>query len=104
MHCGSGVMTYPRSCPLCRAAYAGASGDLDHVTLHAEPGGTPSSRFPDVLGRVLTLHCQLCGGEYRWDFFADAAPPGAAVVPTRRAGRRAARRQPFAFPPRRSSP
>ena len=76
-------MTYPRRCPLCQTAYAGASGDLDHATLHSAPGGTPSPQFPDVPGRVLTLSCFACRGEYDWDFFADTVPSGAATAPGR---------------------
>ena len=96
-------MTYPRRCPLCQAAYAGASGDLDHASLHSEPGGTPSPEYPEQPGRVLTLHCRRCGGEYLWDFFADARPK-AAELTARRAGGRAARHQPFVLSPRRSTP
>ena len=85
-------MTYPRRCPLCQTAYAGASGDLDHATLRSAPGGTPSPQFPDVPGRVLTLSCLACRGEYDWDFFADAFPAGAASATERRAVRQPARR------------
>ena len=96
-------MTYPRSCSLCETAYAGLSADLGHVTLRSAPGGTPSPQFPELPGRILTLHCRLCGGEYAWDFFADAAPADAAGVTGRRAHRQAVGRQPFALPPRRSN-
>ena len=86
-------MTYPRRCPLCEASYEpDPSSDLSHVTVGAEPGGTPSPQFPTAPGRVLTLHCQTCGGEYPWDFFADAVPLGAAV-PARRPGRQVVRRR-----------
>ena len=85
-------MTYPRRCPLCQTAYAGPSPELGHVTAHAEPGGTPSPQFPDVPGRVLTLSCLACRGEYLWDFFADAVPSGAAAVPERRPVRQPIRR------------
>ena len=85
-------MTYPRHCPHCQTTYAGPSPELGHVTLHATSGGTPSHRFPHLSGRVLTLHCLSCGGEYPWDFFADAVPSGVAALPTLRPGRSSARR------------
>ena len=83
-------MAYPRRCPLCGADYRGSirsrtavgvAEDLRHATLRAEPGGTPSPWRPQLPGRLLTLCCRLCWGEYRWDYFADR--PAAAA---RRAG------------------
>lgn len=59
-------MAYPRSCPLCAAEY-GVSEWL-HVTVRSEPGGTCSPWRPGVPGRLLTLRCQVCGGEYGWDY------------------------------------
>ena len=94
-------MTYPRRCPLCQTAYAGPSPELGHVTVHAKPGGTPSPQFPDVPGRVLTLHCLSCGGEYDWDFFADAVPAEAASPPERRAVQQPVRRGAVALTPSR---
>ena len=89
---GRQTMTYPRRCPLCQTAYAGASAELYHATLHSAPGGTPSPQFTDVPGRVLTLSCVACRGEYLWDFFADAVPARAASAPERRAVRQPIRR------------
>ena len=80
-------MAYPRRCPVCEATYgvrkfAGlVSADTHHVTLQAEPGGTPSPWRPDEPGRLLTLCCLLCTGEYPWDYFGDRLPAGAAPAP-----------------------
>jgi hypothetical protein len=72
-------MAYPRSCPLCGADYkgmirgrtpGGIVAEFHHTTLRAEPGGTPDPREPTLPGRLLTLRCARCGGEYAWDFFA----------------------------------
>jgi hypothetical protein len=66
---------YPRACPLCAADYRKPEvPDLEHVTLAAEDGGTPSPWRPDRPGRTLTLRCTPCGGSYPWDYFADALP------------------------------
>ena len=89
---GRQTMTYPRRCPLCQTAYEGLSADLYHATLRSEPGGTPSPQFPDMPGRVLTLSCLACWGEYDWDFFADAIPSGAATGPGRTPVRQLVRR------------
>jgi hypothetical protein len=71
-------MTYPRSCPLCGTAYDPTrGGDTIHVTLDAGPSGTPSPWCPELPGRVLTLHCLACDGDYRWDYFASTAPSSA---------------------------
>ena len=84
-------MVYPHRCPLCEADYRGPiKGRLAigvacedrHATLHAEPGGTPDPREPALPGRLLTLGCALCGGEYAWDFFGGRRV-GGAVPPTR---------------------
>ena len=92
-------MAYPRRCPLCEARHSSdPSSDLAHVTLRSVPGGTPSPQFPDVTGRVLTLHCKACGGEYPWDFFADAVPPGAQVT-ARRPGPKVDGRRPLTVAP-----
>jgi len=40
-----------------------------HATLNARAGGTPSPARPDLPGRLLTLWCRSCGGEYAWDYF-----------------------------------
>ena len=88
---GAHAMTYPRRCPRCQTAYVPIG--QGHLTIRSEPGGTPSHQFADQPGRVLTLHCLSCGGEYPWDFFADAVPSGAAALPPLRAGRSPARRQ-----------
>ena len=86
-------MTYPRRCPLCEADYRGPGGgrvptgvvsDLRHATLSVVPGGTPSPWRPSVPGRLLTLHCLACRGEYIWDYFAaPRAQPARPVVETR---------------------
>jgi hypothetical protein len=65
-------MAYPRRCPICGIAYDGASGGQGHVTTRSELGGTPSPWRPNLPGAVLTLRCLACGGEYPWDYFADA--------------------------------
>ena len=92
-------MTYPRRCPLCQTAYA-AAADLGHVTVHTEPGGTPSPQYPELPGRLLTLHCRTCRGEYPWDFFADA-PAEAAELTARRPGRQPTAQSPLVLTPRR---
>ena len=75
-------MAYPRNCPRCGADYGSAgAADLHHVTVRSEPGGTPSPWRSDVPGRLLVLHCLACGGEYRWDYFADARKPAATPAP-----------------------
>jgi hypothetical protein len=97
-------MAYPRHCPLCGADYYGpAKGraaigvacEDRHTTLSAEPGGTPSPREPTLPGRLLTLRCRICRGEYVWDYFAalpaaraTRAPPARPVVETRTVGPR----------------
>jgi hypothetical protein len=66
-------MAYPRRCPLCRHPYGEAGAQISgHVTVRSEPGGTHSPAVRDRPGRLLTLKCLACGGEYRWDFFAHA--------------------------------
>jgi hypothetical protein len=80
-------MAYPRRCPVCKATY-GQAADGQHTTLDAAPGGTRSPRFPELPGRVLTLHCGLCKGTYAWDYFADAAPRPADEHPRRTPGPR----------------
>jgi hypothetical protein len=83
-------MTYPRRCPLCGADYrvsiSGRGGvrvpsDSRHATQSAEPGGTPSPWRPRQPGRLLTLACTLCRGEYAWDYFAGQPAAGAALAP-----------------------
>ena len=83
-------MAYPRRCPLCEADYlraprvhgpAGVACDDRHMTLSAEPGGTPSPWRPELPGRILTLRCLACRGEYAWDFFAEQP---AAILPRAR--------------------
>ena len=95
-------MTYPRTCPLCRADYRlsirsrpGVSivSDLRHATLSARPGGTPSPWVPALPGRLLTLRCRACDGEYGWDYFVGQPTDGAVLAP--RPPRRAARREPI---------
>jgi hypothetical protein len=91
-------MTYPRRCPLCEADYYGSvrgrggicvSSDLLHATLSTEPGGTPSPWEPMLPGRLLTLRCARCRGEYAWDYFAGQPADGAGLAP--RLPQRAAR-------------
>jgi len=66
-------MVYPRQCPLCAAAYGQhTADDNQHATARAEPGGTPSPWRPGLPGRLLTLVCIDCRGEYVWDYFAGA--------------------------------
>ena len=75
-------MVYPRRCPLCGGDYrviasrGGVSvpSDTRHATLSAGPGGTPSPREPTLPGRLLTLRCLACRGEYIWDYFAEPLP------------------------------
>ncbi len=92
-------MAYPRRCPVCDATYgvrkfAGPMvADICHVTLQAEPGGTPSPWRSDDPGRLLTLRCLLCTGEYRWDYFGGRLPPGEVLSPRPRL--RAAPRRPL---------
>ena len=67
-------MAYPRQCPVCRADYAvGGAVDFGHATVGSQAGGTPSPWRPEEPGRILTLRCLVCGDEYTWDYFADAA-------------------------------
>jgi hypothetical protein len=90
-------MTYPRRCPLCGADYYGSvkdrrgiyvTSDLLHATLSTEPGGTPSPWLPTLPGRLLTLHCARCRGEYGWDYFAGR--PASDALPAPRLPRRPA--------------
>ena len=88
-------MAYPRRCPLCDATYGvrnhtglNVSADLRHITLQAEPGGTPSPWRPDEPGRLLMLRCLLCTGEYRWDYFGDRLLTGEVPTPRLRAAPR----------------
>jgi hypothetical protein len=81
-------MAYPRRCPICKAAYSGLSADINHTTLEATPGGTPSPQFPDRPGRLLTLCCRLCTGTYTWDYFAGAVVRPAGERPRRIPGTR----------------
>ena len=75
-------MVYPRRCPLCGAGYdTGRVERADHVTLQAEPGGTHSPWRPDEPGRLLTLGCLICKGEYAWDYFGGRLPPGEVLSP-----------------------
>ena len=72
------AMAYPRSCPVCERPYALEGGAAaGSVTIHSQPGGTPSPARPDDPGRLLLLRCVLCGANYWWDYFASAAskPP-----------------------------
>ena len=101
-------MVYPRRCPLCDATYGvrnfaglNVSPDLRHVTLQAQPGGTPSPWHPGEPGRLLTLHCLLCTGEYGWDYFGGRLPPGEVPTPRQRAAPR--RRMPVLTGSRASS-
>ena len=84
-------MAYPRRCPLCRADYrvsirsrggSRVASDLGHLTLSAGPGGTPSPWRPELPGRLLTLRCLACDGEYAWDYFAEQ--PVATAMPAPR--------------------
>jgi hypothetical protein len=78
-------MAYPRRCPRCGTDYTATRGpDLCHVTVRAEPGGTPSPWRRGLPGRLLTLACLACNGEYAWDYFAGAAPAGDGAAPGRR--------------------
>jgi hypothetical protein len=83
-------MTYPRRCALCGADYRvslnGRAGvrvpsDTRHATLAARPGGTPSPWRPTLPGRLLTLRCLTCDGEYAWDYFAGRPAAGAVLAP-----------------------
>jgi hypothetical protein len=72
-------MVYARRCPLCGADYhppirgraaVGVVSEFRHLTLRAEPGGTPGPGPPGSPGRLLTLRCLVCRGAYVWDYFA----------------------------------
>jgi hypothetical protein len=90
-------MTYPRCCPLCEVDYRGPSRgraeDLWHATLRAEPGGTPSPRWPGLPGRLLTLRCTVCRGEYAWDYFAGRPAAGEVTEPVGAGGAPSPRRR-----------
>jgi hypothetical protein len=65
-------MAYPRSCPVCERSYALEGGAAaGSITIHSQPGGTPSSARPGDPGRLLLLRCVLCGGSYWWDYFGS---------------------------------
>jgi len=83
-------MVYPRQCPLCAAAY---ESDGAHTTARSESGGTPSPWRPELPGRLLTLACNDCHGEYVWDYFADRPMLEAQDLPARQPRRRARRAQ-----------
>ena len=73
-------MAYPRRCLVCRADYAvGGAAEDRHIMLRADSGGTPSPTHPEWPGRRLLLRCLRCGGEYWWDYFANAGRPLAAA-------------------------
>jgi hypothetical protein len=83
-------MAYPRHCPLCgadcggstrQAGRGGLGSEFRLATLSAEPGGTPSPWRPTLPGRLLTLRCAVCRGEYAWDYFAGQPAAGAAPAP-----------------------
>jgi hypothetical protein len=66
-------MAYPRTCPLCERSYALEGGPAaGSVTIHSQPGGTPSPARPTDPGRLLLLRCILCSNNYWWDYFASA--------------------------------
>ena len=97
-------MVYPRRCPLCDATYGvrnhtdlNVSADTRHVTLQAEPGGTPSPWRPEDLGRLLRLRCLLCTSEYRWDYFGDRLPDGTTPAPCPRPRAKPRRPPPVTF-------
>jgi len=83
-------MVYPRQCPLCAAAY---ESDGAHTTGASESGGTPSPWRPELPGRLLTLICIDCHGEYVWDYFAGRSMLEAQDLPARQPRRRARRAQ-----------
>jgi hypothetical protein len=96
-------MVYPRRCPLCEAdccgpirsiPAGGPTSEFRHATLRAEPGGTPSPWRPALPGRLLTLACAVCGGEYAWDYFGGRPPPGSAAAPAQLGGSGGSRRRP----------
>ena len=83
-------MAYPRRCPLCGADYRGpirgrlaigVACEDRHATLSAEPGGTPAPREPAQPGRLLTLRCRACRGEYGWYYFGGQTADGAMPAP-----------------------
>jgi hypothetical protein len=78
-------VAYPRRCPLCGVDYS-VSGmpNVYHVTVGAEPGGTPRPHRVQEAGRLLTLRCLACDGAYTWDYFAGAVPAEVAGGPPRR--------------------
>jgi hypothetical protein len=100
-------MAYPRRCPICEGDYRGSprirgaigvASEDRHATLSAEPGGTPSPWRPELPGRLLTLRCALCGGEYAWDYFVGRPAAGALPAP-RQPRRPAPPRRPTVAPP-----
>jgi hypothetical protein len=95
-------MAYPRRCPLYGADYYGSAkgrggiyvtSDLLHATLSTEPGGTPSPWRPALPGRLLTLRCLACRGEYAWDYFAGRTAAGEVPGPVGAGGTPAPRRR-----------
>jgi hypothetical protein len=66
-------MTYPRMCPVCQRSYALEGGAAaGSITIHSQPGGTPSPARPNESGRLLLLRCVLCGASFWWDYFRSA--------------------------------
>jgi hypothetical protein len=87
-------MVYPRQCPLCATDYGQeAAAETSHVTAHSAPGGTPSPWRPGLPGRLLTLVCQDCRGEYVWDYFAGQPMLKTQDLPARQPRQRARRAQ-----------
>jgi hypothetical protein len=96
-------MVYPRSCPLCEDDYrlpirgrtaVGIVSEFHHTTARSRPGGTPSPWLLGLPGRLLTLRCVACRGEYAWDYFAEPLPvaggragTGGAVMAEQRKGK-----------------
>ena len=77
-------MVYPRQCPLCATDYGQeVAAETHHITARSAPGGTPSPWLPGLPGRLLTLVCQDCRGEYVWDYFAGAVDWRRGCVPFR---------------------
>lgn len=71
-------MVYPRLCPVCEQSYALEGGAAaGSITVHSQPGGTPSPARPLDPGRLLLLRCVLCGSSYWWDYFGSvpSEPP-----------------------------
>ena len=80
-------MPSPRRSPPCATVYDSRHVERAlHVTLGVAPGGARSPWQPNEPGRLLTLRCLACRGDYGWDSCAGwpLASPGAGAPPKMR--------------------